>query len=75
MNGRGSPAAVAYCANNEIGTADKVSAGKHASDAGHLILVYYDASPFVDLDLVGIARGKNGDGIETVSDEDDVDRN
>ncbi len=71
MNGRGGAAAIAHCPNDQIGTTDEVSAGKYASDAGHLILVNYDASPFVDRDLIGIAGGKNGDGIETVGDEHD----
>src|SRR5512133_835612 len=73
MNACSGLATIAHSAHDKIRTANKITTGKHPRDAGHLIFVSDYAAPFVDLDLVGIAGGKDRDRIEAVGNQHDID--
>ena len=66
-------ATIAHRAHNKIRTANKIATGKYAGNTGHLIFVDDDATPFINVDFVGITGGENRDRIESVGDQNDID--
>src|SRR5262245_55661646 len=73
MNTSGGFATVAHSAHNQIGSANEVATGEYTWDTGHLISVDDYATPFVNVDFVGVACGENRHRIESVSNQNNVD--
>jgi hypothetical protein len=74
LNTGGGLTTVRHCKHDQIGDADEITVCEYAGHAGHLVLIDNDAAPFVDVDLVGVARSENRNRIESVSDQHDIDR-
>src|SRR6266508_778595 len=74
MNSCGGFATIAHSAHDQVGTAHKVAACEHAGHTRHLVVIDNNAAPFVDVDFVRIASVENRDGIESVGNQDDIDR-